>query len=243
MSNGTRGRSQETPTGGNPGGSSADPLGGAESIENGTAGTNGGTELPPVTSDNSGSSTGGVGNDETTGQRKRGRPAGSTNKAGGGNATAKLSRTELRGKLTGAISGLVSFGFSAVASSRAEKLKPVSLPLANAVFQTWLVGEEQAKLVAEPAANTLVEYLPDRWLQSVAQTVDPLACVSCLYVLIATRLAQEKGIVDSFVQAQTAARQAAEMAPNNEPPTADTSGIPDPVESAAHPTDPGSVNA
>lgn len=97
-------------------------------------------------------------------------------------------------------------------------------------------------MVAEPAAATLVEYLPDKWLQTVATTVDPLACVTGMYVLIASRLAQEKGIVDNFVQAQTAARQAAEKASINEPPTADTSGIPDPVESAAHPSDPASVN-
>lgn len=75
---------------------------------------------------------------------------------------------------------------------RASKYKATSIPLANAIYQAYIVPEPAARAFAEPAANCLIEYLPDRIANSLASSIDPVSAIGSLYMIVHQCLEAEK---------------------------------------------------
>jgi hypothetical protein len=178
--------------------------------DNGEAdnGAGGGTELSAAISVGSGIGNSGDSSSETgaTPRKKPGRPKGSTNANAGKSGVAGKrgvggggrNHTELRLKLEEGLTGATCFGFSAFGSSRAAKYKKSSIGLANAVFGCYQIKEANARVIAKPLSECLVEYLPDTWLQGIASTIDPVQVCAGFYLIVKQCMDNEKRVVEEY---------------------------------------------
>lgn len=66
------------------------------------------------------------------------------------------------------------------------------------MFRCYDIPQEDAASIGEPLADTLVEYLPDTWLQSVAKNVDPFQCLFALYFVVQKTMGAEKATVAHY---------------------------------------------
>lgn len=131
----------------------------------------------------------------------------------GGSVHATGDRARgLQRRVSGSLLGWVQWLVSATGAIRAGKYAPVSKDLAERVHAIYVIDAPTAKTIADPAAETLVQYVPELVLEKMLTVSAPGQLIGAVVMLTKQLAEGEKKIVDGFNEAFMARRTAAEAA-------------------------------